>query len=163
MRRSSISLLIAGLALLVAPAISWAAGPAPQGNALTVLGAVPAIFQVAEAPTAVPDTTPKAQPTSIDINQETTCRVTIYCDDGSSQTCSGSSCSTTGSTPSSGVCGNVTCDGTPHYCPTYHRNMYVPSCCYVSGGYSQKWASQTSCNNSTWYTTGYYCSGYCIQ
>lgn len=164
MRRTSLSLLILGLALLVVPATSWAAGPAPQGNALTILGAVPAISQVAGAPAALPDTTPTAQPTSIGITQDSTCSVTIHCDNGATLSCSGTTCSTSASNPSGGTCGSITCNGSSQYCTTYHRNIRdIPNCCYVSGGYSQKWASQTSCNNSTWYTTGYYCSGPCIQ
>jgi|GEM_PF-1421518 len=164
MSRYSVSVLVAALALLAAPTVCLAAAPAQQGNLLGVLGQPTAIslalgaqthsVKESKVATTLPDPSPAAG----------LCYRILNCQDGQTLTCVSESgyCSSVGISPPS-QCGYISCDGNIQRCTTYHRSTRVfGSCCSVSGGLSQQWASQTSCDDSTWYTTGYFCSGGCI-
>lgn len=166
MSRYSVPVLVAALALLAAPTVCLAAAPAQQGNLLGVLGQPTAIslalgaqthsVKESQIGTTLPDPSPTAG----------LCWRTLTCLDGQTLTCVSERgyCSSVGISPPS-QCGYISCDGVIQRCTTYHRNYpLIGTCCSISGGLTQTWRPETSCDNSTWYVTGgNYCSGPCIQ
>ena len=90
------------------------------------------------------------------------CYVLMYCDDGSTVECNGSSQETCSSTNPSlpSHCGFVKCGSTQDSCHVYDRMTPTGNCCSTTKAEQE---IEVSCDNSSWQHAGYTRTGPCFD